>query len=213
MKQAGLPLLVKKVFDRTMGAALLAAASPVLAAAAIAVRATMGGPVFYSQVRPGYRGKPFRIYKMRSMSDARDAAGNLKPDMERLTTLGKFLRSTSIDELPQLYNVVRGDLSLVGPRPLLTDYLPLYSADQARRHDVLPGVTGWAQVRGRNARTWEIKFAYDLWYVDNWSLGLDLRILAETGYRVLRREGISHPGHVTMPAFTGSDRTQLDHSA
>jgi lipopolysaccharide/colanic/teichoic acid biosynthesis glycosyltransferase len=211
MKQAGLSLLAKKVFDRTAGAALLAAASPILAVAAVAVRATMGSPVFFSQVRPGFKGKPFRIYKMRSMNDERDARGNLKPDEERLTKLGKFLRDTSIDELPQLYNVVRGDLSLVGPRPLLMQYLPLYSPNQARRHDVLPGITGWAQVRGRNARTWEIKFDYDLWYVDHWSLALDLRILFETVYRVLRREGISHPGFVTMPVFTGTTNGAAHH--
>jgi lipopolysaccharide/colanic/teichoic acid biosynthesis glycosyltransferase len=204
MKQAGLPLLVKKTFDRVAGAALLVAASPVIGVAAACVKATMGGPVFYSQLRPGYHGQPFRMFKMRSMTDERGPDGQLKPDMERLTPLGRFLRSTSIDELPQLWNVVRGDLSLVGPRPLLMSYLPRYSAEQARRHDVLPGITGWAQVRGRNARTWGIKLDYDIWYVDHWSLGLDLRILAETAYRVLRREGISHPGHVTMPEFIGS---------
>jgi sugar transferase EpsL len=204
LKQAGLPLFAKRVIDRTVGAVALAALSPVIVGAAVAVRVTMGGPVFFSQVRPGYRAKAFRIYKMRTMTNARDAAGNLKPDVERLTRLGRFLRATSLDELPQLYNVLRGDLSLVGPRPLLTEYLPLYSADQARRHDVLPGITGWSQIRARNAGTWEQKFAFDLWYVDHWSLGLDFRILAETVVKVLRRDGVAHAGHATMPYFRGS---------
>src|SRR5262249_11060218 len=177
---------------------------PAMAVAALSVRATMGRPVFFAQTRPGLGGKPFRIYKMRSMTDERDAAGNLLPDGMRLTRLGKLLRATSIDELPQLYNVLRGEMSLVGPRPLLMQSLPLYSPRQSRRHDVLPGITGWAQVRGRNAVSWDEKFDYDVWYVDHWSLALDLRILAETAYRVLRREGVSHGGHMTMPNFTGS---------
>ncbi len=207
MKQRGLPLVFKKAFDRTVGLVLLGAASPILAVAAVAVRVKMGGPVFYSQVRPGHEARPFRLYKLRTMSDERDVSGNLKPDLERLTSLGKFLRSTSIDELPQLYNVVRGELSLVGPRPLLMEYLDRYTPDQARRHDVLPGITGWAQVHGRNAKTWERKFELDTWYVDHWSPWLDLRILVETIMPVLRRENIAHEGYVTMPTFTGTPAT------
>jgi lipopolysaccharide/colanic/teichoic acid biosynthesis glycosyltransferase len=212
MKQAGLPLLVKKAFDRVAGAALLASAAPIVAAAGIAVRLTMGGPVFFSQVRPGYKARPFRVFKMRTMTSERDANGELLPDAQRLTALGRFLRSTSIDELPQLYNVVRGELSLVGPRPLLIEYLPRYSPEQARRHDVLPGITGWAQVRERNAGTWDTKFGYDVWYVDHWSLALDVRILVETVYRVLKRDKISHAGFVTMPIFMGSQSTTNGHA-
>lgn len=158
----------------------------------------MGSPAFFRQVRPGRGGKPFEITKLRTM---KSGAGS---DAERLTALGKFLRSTSIDELPQLWTVLKGDLSLVGPRPLLVQYLPLYSPEQARRHEVLPGITGWAQIHGRNAISWEEKFAHDVWYVDHWSFGLDVRILARTALAVLRREGISGEGHVTMPVFAGS---------
>lgn len=204
MRQRGLRLVAKKAFDRTAGVVGLVATAPVIGAAALAVRATMGGPVFFTQERPGLRGKPFRIFKMRTMTDERDASGQLLPDSARLTKLGRFLRTTSIDELPQLLNVARGQLSLVGPRPLLMQYLPLYSAEQARRHDVLPGITGWAQVHGRNSLSWEEKFRLDVWYVDNWSLGLDLRILARTAFSVLNRRGIARPGHVTMPNFEGS---------
>jgi sugar transferase EpsL len=204
MRQAGLPLLAKKVLDRALALGAIVAAAPVVAAAAVAVRATMGGPVFFRQERPGLGGARFRIVKMRTMTQERDASGHLLPDEQRLTKLGRFLRASSIDELPQLWNVLRGDLSLVGPRPLLVQYLPLYDREQARRHDVLPGITGWAQISGRNALTWEEKFALDLWYVDHWSLGLDLRILGRTLGSVLNRQGISSQGHVTMPNFTGS---------
>lgn len=204
VKQSGLGLLVKQTIDRTVGLLGLAATAPILGAAAVAVRATMGGPVFFSQVRPGKHGKPFRIYKLRTMTDARDAAGKLLPDADRLTALGRFLRASSIDELPQLLNVARGEMSLVGPRPLLTEYLDRYSPEQARRHDVLPGITGWAQVRGRNALTWEEKFALDVHYVDNWSLLFDARILAETALKVVRPDGVAHAGFVTMPLFMGT---------
>ncbi len=204
MKQSGLPLFAKKALDITLGFGAFVASAPVLAVAAAAVRCTMGAPVFFTQERPGKNGKPFRIVKMRTMRETRDSSGALLPDAERLTPLGKLLRSTSIDELPQLINVLRGELSLVGPRPLLMQYLPLYDREQARRHDVMPGITGWAQIHGRNAVSWDEKFALDVWYVDNWSLGLDLRILLRTLGAVVHREGISREGHATMPTFEGS---------
>ena len=164
----------------------------------------MGSPVLFKQVRPGLRGRPFMMYKFRTMTDERDIQGRLLPDEQRLTKLGRFLRSTSLDELPELFNVLKGDMSLVGPRPLLMEYLPLYTPEQARRHEVRPGITGWAQVNGRNAISWEEKFRYDVWYVDNWSFWLDIKILWMTIVSVLKREGISAQGHVTMPPFTGS---------
>lgn len=201
MKQTAFPLLIKRVLDKTIAACVLASTAPALAAAAVAVRVTMGRPVLFSQVRPGLGGRPFRIYKMRTMSDQRDPRGRLLPDRDRLTPLGKFLRATSIDELPQLWNVLRGDLSLVGPRPLMTEYLLFYTPEQARRQDVVPGITGWAQVHGRNAISWEEKFTLDVWYVDHWSPWLDLRILLKTAQAVLRREGIAPEGYVTMPRF------------
>lgn len=204
MKQSGAALLLKKAIDKVVAASVLAVASPVLAATTVAVRVTMGSPVFFKQVRPGLGGRPFTIFKMRTMSDARDHRGELLPDAQRLTALGKLLRSTSLDELPQLVNVLRGELSLVGPRPLLMQYLPLYSPEQARRHDVLPGITGWAQVHGRNSLSWEDKFRHDVWYVDHWSPWLDAKILAMTALKVLRREGISQAGEATMANFTGS---------
>jgi lipopolysaccharide/colanic/teichoic acid biosynthesis glycosyltransferase len=204
MLQRGPALFAKKVLDRGVAMTALVATAPIVAVAALATRITMGSPVFFRQTRPGLGGKPFRIYKMRTMTDARDARGQLLPDAVRLTRLGRIMRSTSIDELPQLLNVLRGELSLVGPRPLLMEYLPLYSPEQARRHDVLPGITGWAQIHGRNALSWEEKFALDVWYVDHWSLALDLRILAQTALTVLRRDGISREGHASMPNFRGS---------
>lgn len=204
MRQSGLSLFIKKALDRTVALATLVVTAPVIGAATVAVRASMGSPVFFTQQRPGLNGRPFRIVKMRTMTDARDAQGRLLPDDQRLTKLGRFLRASSIDELPQLFNVLRGDLSLVGPRPLLMQYLPLYSPEQARRHDVLPGITGWAQIHGRNALSWEEKFALDVWYVDHWSPLLDLKILAKTALSVIRREGISSEGHATMPNFQGS---------
>ena len=167
------------------------------------VRRELGSPVFFRQVRPGLRGKPFEMIKFRSMTDARGADSQLLPDAVRLTPFGQFLRASSLDELPELWNVLKGDMSLVGPRPLLMEYLPLYSPEQARRHEVLPGITGWAQVNGRNALSWEDKFKLDVWYVDNFSLWLDIRILWLTLLKVLMREGINSAGEATMPRFNG----------
>lgn len=184
---------------------------PALVVTAVAVRVRLGRPVLYAQLRPGLKGMPFRMYKFRSMTGARDATGELLPDAERLTPFGRRLRATSLDELPELWNVMTGKLSLVGPRPLLMEYLPRYNARQARRHDVKPGLTGWAQVNGRNAVSWDQRFEMDVWYVDNISLALDLKIIAMTLVKVLRREGISQPGEVTMSEFLGSgsgDRTE-----
>ena len=195
---------MKKIFDFTVALGALAILSPVLGVVAIIVRAQLGAPVLFCQTRPGLQGKPFSILKFRTMTNARDAQGNLLPDAQRLTRFGRFLRSTSLDELPELFNVLRGDMSLVGPRPLLMAYLPLYSPEQARRHEVRPGITGWAQVNGRNALSWEEKFAMDVWYVDHRSLRLDVKILVLTVRKVLARDGISAAGEATMPRFTGS---------
>jgi lipopolysaccharide/colanic/teichoic acid biosynthesis glycosyltransferase len=180
--------------------------SPILLIVFCLIRFRMGYPVLFRQVRPGLHGTPFEMIKFRTMLDATDQQGNLLPDSERLTRLGRFLRSTSIDELPELWNVLKGDMSLVGPRPLLMEYLALYSPEQSRRHEVRPGVTGWAQVNGRNAISWDEKFALDLWYVDNRSLWLDLRIIWMTLQKVFRREGISAAGDATMPKFSGSSK-------
>lgn len=204
MRQAGAPLLAKRAFDRAAAAAGLIVIAPVMAATALAIRATMGSPVVFRQQRPGRNGKIFEVLKFRTMRDARDPDGRPLPDHERLTRLGRLLRSTSLDELPQLVNVLRGELSLVGPRPLLVKYLDRYSPEQARRHDVLPGITGWCQVNGRNALDWDTKLALDIWYVDHWSLVLDARILARTVIQVLRRSGIARDGHATMPEFQGT---------
>ncbi len=176
---------------------------PLLALLAVLVRIKLGSPVFFSQIRPGRAGKPFRLIKFRSMTNARDASGAPLPDSERLPPFGRLLRSTSLDELPELLNVLRGEMSLVGPRPLLMEYLPLYSAEQARRHEMRPGLTGWAQVNGRNALSWEEKFKLDVWYVDNHSLFLDFRILLRTVRKVLRREGVSAEGSATAERFEG----------
>jgi lipopolysaccharide/colanic/teichoic acid biosynthesis glycosyltransferase len=177
---------------------------PVLGVVAMVVRWRLGTPVLFRQVRPGLNGKTFGMIKFRTMTDARDAQGNVLPDAERLTHLGKVLRKTSLDELPELFNVLRGEMSLVGPRPLLMEYLPRYTREQARRHEVRPGITGWAQVNGRNALSWEEKFKLDGWYVDNLSLWLDLKILLKTVLAVVQREGISAEGHATMEKFTGN---------
>ncbi|MDT0636358.1 sugar transferase [Spectribacter hydrogenoxidans] len=179
--------------------------SPVILMIAIGLLARHGRPMLFAQIRPGLHGQPFRMLKFRTMNDERGADGELLPDADRLTRFGAFLRSTSLDELPELWNVLRGDMSLVGPRPLLMEYLPLYTPEQARRHEVRPGITGWAQVNGRNALSWEEKFALDVWYVDNQSFWLDLKILWLTLWRVLKRDGISAEGEATMPRFTGSD--------
>jgi lipopolysaccharide/colanic/teichoic acid biosynthesis glycosyltransferase len=199
---------IKRSLDVTTAALGLIVLAPAMATAALAIRITMGRPVLYRQVRPGYRARPFTLYKFRTMREAYRADGTPYPDAERLTRLGRFLRATSLDELPQLWNVLRGDLSLVGPRPLLMEYLPLYSPEQARRHEVKPGITGWAQVRGRNAIGWEEKFALDVWYLDHWSLGLDLKILARTVVEVLKREGITGAGEATMAPFRGTVRSR-----
>ena len=199
----GVPLS-KRIFDLALTSLGLVILSPVLLLLALAVRLAHGAPVLFTQKRPGHFGRPFYIYKFRTMTDQRDELGELLPDAERITRLGRFLRATSLDELPELFNVLRGEMSLVGPRPLLMQYLPRYSPEQARRHHTLPGITGWAQVNGRNALTWQDKFRLDVWYVDNWSLGLDIKILWLTFAKVLKREGISQPGHATAEEFMGS---------
>lgn len=205
----GIPLS-KRLFDLLAAGVILLLVTPLLLIVALLVRIKLGAPVIFRQQRPGYRGKPFWVYKFRSMSDERDSRGNLLPDAERLTGLGSFLRASSVDELPELINVLRGEMSLVGPRPLLMQYLPRYSPEQARRHQVLPGITGWAQVNGRNALTWQEKFSLDVWYVDHWSFWLDLRILFITLFKVLRREGISQPGQATNEEFTGTEGDTVD---
>ncbi|WP_454732096.1 MULTISPECIES: sugar transferase [Cupriavidus] len=195
---------MKRLFDIVMAlAALLLLGIPLLLLIWV-VRRKLGKPVFFRQTRPGLNGRPFEMVKFRTMTDARGADGQLLPDAERLTSFGRFLRATSLDELPELWNVLKGDMSLVGPRPLLMEYLPLYSPEQARRHAVRPGVTGWAQVNGRNALSWEDKFLLDVWYVDHQSVWLDIRILWLTVRKVLVREGISAAGEATMHKFTGS---------
>jgi sugar transferase EpsL len=198
---------LKSLFDCAAAAILLLLLSPVLAATALLVRLKLGSPVLFRQQRPGRGGKIFELLKFRTMTDARDGEGNLLPDEERLTPPGRHLRAFSLDELPQLWNVLRGELSFVGPRPLLPRYLDRYTPEQARRHLVKPGITGWAQVNGRNAISWEQKFALDTWYVDHWRLGLDVRILMLTLWRVLRHQGISSEDHATMPEFFGSEKT------
>ena len=204
---------IKRLIDLVTASIVLILLAPVMALVAGAIRLMMGRPVFFRQIRPGYRAKPFVLYKFRTMREAYDADGTPRPDAERLTRLGRLLRRTSLDELPQLWNVLRGDLSLVGPRPLLMQYLPLYTPEQARRHEVKPGITGWAQVNGRNAIGWEQKFDLDTWYVDHWTLGLDIKILAMTVLKVLNMEGISGKGEATMAPFTGTDKgEQCDRS-
>ena len=198
--------MLKRLVDIVASAAVLVVLSPVLAATALLVRVKLGSPVLFRQVRPGLDERPFGLIKFRSMTDARDAHGELLPDARRLPPFGRWLRSTSLDELPELWNVLRGDMSLVGPRPLLMQYLPLYSPEQRRRHEVRPGLTGLAQVEGRNALTWDEKFAADVRYVDRQSLWLDLTIIARTVTMILRRDGISAPGEATMPPFTGTSR-------
>jgi sugar transferase EpsL len=195
--------MLKRALDISISSLLILVLSLPLLITALAVRLTMGSPVLFRQRRPGYRGRLFALLKFRTMTDAVEAGGKTLPDELRLTATGRFLRRTSLDELPQLWNVLRGDMSLVGPRPLLIEYLPLYTAEQARRHDVRPGITGWAQVNGRNDQSWEERFRLDVWYVDHRSFWLDLKILWLTILRVLRAEGVSRPGHATMPRFTG----------
>ena len=195
---------MKRIFDVTIVLVTSVAWVPLIIGVAVAVRVMLGSPVLFTQLRPGLHGRPFRLAKFRTMIDQAPPGERALSDAERLTAFGRFLRSTSLDELPELWNVLIGDMSLVGPRPLLMEYLPLYSAEQARRHNVLPGLTGWAQINGRNALSWEEKFALDTWYVDHQSTVLDLQILWRTVTKVLRREGINSSDELTMPRFTGT---------
>lgn len=203
-------MVAKRLIDIVIAGLGLLLLSPVFLAIMIAILVERRGPVFFRQRRPGLHGRPFTLVKFRSMTDQREAAGALLPDSARLTRLGHWLRSTSLDELPELWNVLLGAMSLVGPRPLLMQYLDRYSPEQARRHDVRPGLTGYAQIKGRNSLSWDDKLALDIWYVDHRSLALDLRIIAATMLQVIRREGISAPGEATMGEFMGSGRTGRD---
>ena len=196
--------MTKRIVDLTLTVPTCVVLLPILAALALLVRWRLGSPVLFRQQRPGLHGRPFMMYKFRTMTNATDADGRLLPDSERLTRFGKLLRSTSLDELPELWNVLKGDMSLVGPRPLLMQYLDRYTPEQMRRHDVKPGITGWAQIHGRNAISWEEKFALDVWYVDHQSFWLDVKILARTIWKVVYREGISQQGEATMQEFQGT---------
>lgn len=195
--------LIKSILDRLVAAIALLVLSPILLIIAIAIYIRMGSPIFFTQPRPGKDGCIFTFYKFRTMTTERDSDGNPLPDEQRLTALGQFIRKTSLDELPQLWNVLKGDMSFVGPRPLLVKYLNRYSPEQARRHEIKPGITGWAQIKGRNAITWEEKFIFDVWYVDNWSLWLDFKILLLTVWKVLEQEGINQEGYTTSEEFKG----------
>jgi lipopolysaccharide/colanic/teichoic acid biosynthesis glycosyltransferase len=199
---------VKQFIDVILSAFALLLLAPIIVLLFFLIRIKIDSPVFFRQIRPGLHGLPFQIIKFRTMTDARDAAGNLLSDAERLTRFGRFLRATSLDELPELWNVLRGDMSLVGPRPLLMEYLPLYTPEQARRHEVRPGITGWAQVNGRNALSWEEKFRLDVWYADHLSFWLDVKIILLTVRKVLLREGISAQDDATMPKFEGRRRNE-----
>jgi sugar transferase EpsL len=198
----------KRLLDLAIAIPLAIVMTPLLAVILLLVRSKLGSPVIFCQERPGLHGGIFKMYKFRSMTDERDATGKLLPDDVRLTAFGRWLRASSLDELPEIWNVIRGEMSLVGPRPLLVRYLPLYSPEQARRHDVRPGVTGWAQINGRNAISWEQKFALDVEYVEQCSLAMDLRILYRTAFKVLRRDGVSAADHVTMPEFQGQPKQE-----
>ena len=204
LRLQGVPL-GKRLFDLALAVPGLILVSPLLLMIAALTWLLHGRPILFRQVRPGYRAAPFTLYKFRTMTEGRAPEGNSRSDAERLTRFGRFLRSFSLDELPELFNVLRGEMSLVGPRPLLTQYLARYTPEQARRHAVLPGITGWTQINGRNAISWEQKFRFDVWYVDHWSLKLDLKILVITFWKVLRREGISQPGQATAEEFWGSE--------
>ena len=195
----------KRAFDLFLGTSLLILVIPIMGVIAIWLLFSLGKPLLFTQLRPGKDNLPFILYKFRTMSEKYDQRGRLLPDSLRISALGRFLRKLSLDELPELFNVIRGDMSLVGPRPLLMEYLERYTPEQARRHEVKPGITGWAQVNGRNAITWEEKFKYDVWYVDNMSLWLDVKILALTAWKVLKMEGISQPGQATMKEFMGRE--------
>lgn len=194
---------MKRFLDLIISIPAYFALSPLICYIGLFIRLMMGKGIFFKQIRPGLHSQPFAIYKFRTMKKVFDKNGNLLPDADRITRFGMFLRSTSLDELPAILNVIRGDMSIVGPRPLLTQYLDLYTPEQYRRHEVKPGITGWAQINGRNAITWEQKFEYDVWYVDNQSIRLDFKILGLTIGKILKREGISQPGHVTAEAFKG----------
>ncbi len=196
--------MLKRLFDIAVSALLLILLSPILILIFFIIRVSMGSPALFRQIRPGLKGHPFMVFKFRTMSEQVDVAGNLLPDGKRLTSLGRFLRKTSLDEIPQLINVLNGDMSLVGPRPLLMEYLPLYSPDQAKRHLVRPGITGWAQVHGRNTISWQDKFYLDVWYVENASFVLDIKILCMTALKVLRRDGINASDADTTKKFTGN---------
>ncbi len=195
----------KRILDILIASAGLVILSPIMLAVAVLVRIFLGRPVLFRQQRPGLRGRPFVIYKFRTMTETHTADGRLLPDSARLTRLGRFLRRLSLDELPEIFNVLRGEMSLVGPRPLLMEYLPRYSAEQMRRHEVAPGLTGWAQVHGRNAISWADKFKLDVWYVDHWSFWLDIRIIFLTLWKVIKREGINQPGQETIEYFKGNE--------
>lgn len=199
----------KRLLDLLVSLFLLILLFPLLLIVALVVRVKIGSPVLFEQVRPGFHGKLFKIKKFRTMSSEKNCDGELLPDEQRLPTLGKWLRASSIDELPSLFNVLKGDLTLVGPRPLIPQYLPLYSEQQARRHDVAPGITGWAQINGRNALSWEERFRLDVWYVDNQSFMLDMKIIARTGIKVIRQDGITKEGHATMPPFEGNSSREV----
>lgn len=201
----------KRMLDFTVAGIAIVLLTPLLASIALLLVLLQGSPVLFRQDRPGFRGEVFRMYKFRTMTDRRDVSGRLLPDEQRISKFGRLLRCSSLDELPELINVLRGEMSLVGPRPLLVQYLPLYDDEQRRRHDVLPGITGWAQVCGRNAVGWAEKFALDVWYVDNRSLWLDLRILALTIARVARRSGVNQPGRATVDVFVGAAESQVPH--
>ena len=197
---------MKRFFDFIISLIALVFLLPVIISISVLIRFKLGSPIFFTQERPGLNSKVFKMIKFRTMLDGKDSQGNLLPDQERMTRFGTFLRSTSLDELPGLFNVLKGDMSLVGPRPLLVEYLPLYIAEQSRRHDVKPGITGWAQVNGRNAISWEQKFKFDVWYVDNHSLLLDIKILLLTVKKVFFKEDISASNHATMPEFKGNKK-------
>lgn len=195
---------MKRLFDFIFSIILIVILSPIFCITCILIKMILGKPILFRQIRPGLKGKPFIIYKFRTMTDERDSMGNLLPDAVRLTGFGRFLRKLSLDELPQLFNILKGDMSFVGPRPLLMEYLPLYNKEQARRHEVRPGITGWAQVNGRNAISWEEKFKLDVWYVDHRSFWLDMKILLLTFIKVFRSEGINQEGQATMEKFKGN---------
>lgn len=197
--------LIKRIFDLLVSTFSLLILSPLFLIITLAILLFNGLPILFRQLRPGYKGRPFIIYKFRTMTDEVDSQGRLLPDENRLKRFGQFLRVTSLDELPELINVFKGDMSVVGPRPLLMRYLTRYTPEQARRHGVLPGITGWAQINGRNAITWEDKFKYDVWYVDHWNFWLDMKIIAETIWKVMLREGINEPGHISAGEFMGTE--------